>query len=148
MDRRYENVNRGLLRCRKRLEALSRMSDGWYNSAGYRPTTDAMTSSHEFLERHMFLCGEVAVFPTLRGGVMLEFDWRGWDYSVEFSPEGHVMLYGFEIEGDGEIEPDEFEPLTNGFHKKVARTIGAYDAWTENSPRETGNYIVKYTWTS
>ena len=28
----------------------------------------------------MFLSGEIAVFPTLPGGVMLEFDWRGWDY--------------------------------------------------------------------
>ena len=91
----------------------------------------------------MFLCGEIAVFPTLPGGVMLEFDWRGWDYSVEFSPEGHVMLYGCEIEGNGAIEPDEFEPLTDSFHKMVARTIGAHDAWTENSPKETKNYIVK-----
>ena len=142
-ERLDEDILRDLLRCVKRLWQLAGIEDGWYDGAGRRPTRKALISSGEFLEHHMILCGAFSICPTPRGGIMFEFDWRGWDYSVEVNSAGCVMLYGMEIEGNGEIEPEQFVPLNDDFHSLVTRVMGADDTWKGKSRTVTKNSIVK-----
>jgi hypothetical protein len=48
---------------------------------------------------------------------------RGWDYSVEFGPDGTVEMYGVEVSGSDEMEPVRYPALGADF-------IGVFDART------------------
>lgn len=103
-----------LARCKERLIQISALEAGWDNGHGDAIQSAAVARAHQFLEKRPALCGAYKVYPTSEGGVLLEFERNGWDYSVEFKADG-VEMYGIEVDGDGEMEPLAFAEMAEDF---------------------------------
>lgn len=101
----------GLDRCGRRIAALSAISDGWHDGGGNAPTHLAVTAALCFLAGNRPLAEHFSIFPTDAGGVLFEFVKEGWDYSVEFWPDGRMETYGVEIDGEGETDALECEAV-------------------------------------
>ena len=114
------------LPCLRRINDLSMLKKGWYNGAGLRPTRKAVASAKAFLSEYFHMADDLDVCATSRGGVAFEFERRGWDYTVEFNSVGRVILYGMEIDGEGEIEPKRSSVMDDKFHALVNKIIGGW----------------------
>ena len=109
-------------RCKKRLQHLETLKDGWLDGAGRAPTALALRSARQFLRRFAEHSELFSIFPTENGGVLFEFSCGEWAYSVEFSAGGLVMFYGIEIAGEGEILPP---PRFQALREPLLSRIGA-----------------------
>jgi len=104
------------LRCVLRLDELAELKSGWHgNEEGEAISMAAREAAESFLHLRSKYLETYRIYPTLEGGVLIEFIASGWDLSVEFLPEGAVQLYGIETNGDGEFEPIEFSGLNDDF---------------------------------
>jgi hypothetical protein len=64
-----------------------------------------------------------AVAPTEEGGVLLEFEAKGWDYGVEFNPDGSFKFFGIEIDGREECSLDFIPSNFQMLQERVKGTI-------------------------
>ncbi|RVP23814.1 hypothetical protein CN080_11845 [Sinorhizobium meliloti] len=113
-----------LMKCRSRLTELRNLQDGWLNGSGSSPTENAASTAERFIRKRPAYSREFGIFPTPAGGIVLELEVDGWDYSVEFSSEGSVEMYGIEVGGPEELEPQYFEGINPEFLNFFDRRVG------------------------
>jgi len=106
-----ENINR----CRTRLQELRALQAGWCDGVGSPLTDAALQLSELFLNKRPYFADAYRLYPTEVGGILIEFEVRRWDFSIEFGPSGTIEMYGVEIDGGGEMEPQEFDSLGDKF---------------------------------
>lgn len=115
----------GLARCHERLNTLRSLKNGWHSSEEGEPVSDlAHTACRSFLGRRASRSKEYRIFPTIEGGLLIEFIANGWDNSVEFKPDGGVDFFGVELEGDGEFGPETFSKLDDDFYTLFDKKTG------------------------
>lgn len=77
---------------RRRLDELSRMTHGWYGEGeGKVPTPAAIETARHFLESAELIGVRVYVYPTLEGGVQLEWG-EGHEFHIGPSGYGELIL--------------------------------------------------------
>ena len=106
---------RDLGRARARLAELCRLEAGWHDGDGAAMDAAAVHAAENFLDMRPSQASASRIYPTDAGGVLFEFESRGWDYSVEFGAGGSVQFYGIEINGTKEIAPQSFMRLNQEF---------------------------------
>lgn len=82
---------------------------------GARPGEHAVSAAGELLRARPGFARLYRIFPTFEGGVLFEFEARGWDYSIEFGPCGEVEMFGVEIDGPREMEARRFHQVGHEF---------------------------------
>lgn len=112
------DVSADLERCRTRLAELRQLESGWHDGEGVALKSAAIEAAEKLIAKRWGLAGAYRIFPTEEGGVLIEFEHNGWDFSLEFSPAGSVEMFGVEIDGLGEKEPQSFRQLDDDFFNK------------------------------
>ena len=107
------------MRCMERLTDLGILNDGWHDGQGSAPSDEAIKAARDLLRQRPSLAGALTVFPTLGGGVLLEFEVHGWDYSVEIEADGAVEFLGVQVKGTEELEPVRFKDTGKDFLAKL-----------------------------
>lgn len=100
-----------LERCRKRIQSMAGLNDGWHDGGGKAVRLDAIAAAERLLSARPQLAGAYHIYPTDAGGILFEFVHSGWDYSVEVQPGNEIEIYGVQVEGVGDIDPKEFPGL-------------------------------------
>jgi hypothetical protein len=113
-----------IMRCRDRLNELSSLGAGWHDGDGNAVTPSAVEAAKVFLAKRPFFAGAYRLYPTEAGGILFEFKNDGWDFSVEFGAEGTVEMYGIQISGSEEMEPEFFGRLGEDFIKVFDEHMG------------------------
>ncbi|WP_294394656.1 hypothetical protein [uncultured Sphingomonas sp.] len=117
------SIEAGMTRSFERLEELGRLKQGWLDGHGAAIDETALRSAHQFITARVVLAGAMRIYPNEGAGVLIELEAGGWDMSLEFAANGSVELYGIEVNGDDEIEPESFadvgEQLLAAFDAKV-----------------------------
>ena len=113
-----------VMRCMARLTDLGNLRDGWHDGEGSAPSAEAIKVAKTFLRQRPSLAGALSVFPTLAGGVLLEFEVRGWDYSVEIEADGGLEFFGIQIEGPEELEAKHFMNAGEDFLAEFDARVG------------------------
>lgn len=72
----------------KRLDELSRWSDGW--EKGHATTPESLKISQDMLS--ILTCERPSIYPTPEGGIQFEWVFKGWAVDLSFSPDG--LSYG------------------------------------------------------
>jgi hypothetical protein len=121
MDHIDAPIGAELVRCRQRVAELRVLNAGWHDGSGEAIDAAAADAAERFLAKRPFLASHYGIYPTDAGGLVFEFETRDWDFSVEFGPGGTVELYGVQLNGSEEMEPQVFESLDEHF-------IAAFDA--------------------
>lgn len=107
----FDEVRSSLEKALSRLAELRLLSAGWHDGAGKQLTREALQTAEQFFVIRPALSGLYSIFPTEPGGILVDFEHKGWDWSLEFAPSGKVEMYGIEVDGDQEMEPVEFATL-------------------------------------
>ena len=107
----------GLSRRKRRLEELKALVAGWHDGEGVPISRQAIDSCRSFLARRASFAKDYRIYPTLQGGILVEFIAGAWDLSVEFDPAGGVEFLGVEVEGDREFGPESFSGVDDAFLK-------------------------------
>jgi hypothetical protein len=113
----------GLSKCRARLEEIRALDHGWHNGEGEPIASIAIDAADRFLLKRHSLSGAYRIYPTAPGGVLIEFEANGWDLSVEFDPDGGIEIYGVEIDGRGQVDPQSFDDINTGFLAAFDRSV-------------------------
>ncbi|OYV35000.1 MAG: hypothetical protein B7Z80_19660 [Rhodospirillales bacterium 20-64-7] len=108
-------LSAALAKCRERLDEIRALDAGWHDGSGLQITDSALKAARLFLVKRTNFCAVFRIFPTEAGGILIDFENGGWDYSIEFSAAGRVEIYGIEIDGSGELEPEEFDFVNEKF---------------------------------
>ena len=108
-------LDAALSQCRKRLNEIKSLDAGWHDGLGLQIASEALKAANSFLSMRTSYCASFRLYPTEAGGVLIDFEHDGWDYSIEFSHVGGVEMYGIEIDGSGELEPEEFDYVDDAF---------------------------------
>lgn len=77
----------------------------------YTPGAHALSGAEELLRARPAFAPLYRIFPTFEGGVLIEFEARGFDYSIAFGPCGEVEMSGVEIDGPREMKARRFHRL-------------------------------------
>ena len=104
-----------VMKCMQRMTELKQLQDGWLDGSGLRPTDAAIGAAEHFLNKRPDLASSFRIYPMENGGVAFEFELRGWEFSIEFGPEGRVEMFGVEINGPDEMEPKTFDRVDELF---------------------------------
>jgi len=113
-----------LSRCQQRLNDISNLPKGWHHDTGERVSPQALGVANQLLMKRPSLCSSFRIFPTLQGGVLIEFDANGWDISIEISFTGELELYGVEIAGPGELDDQIFPQIDEAFLAALDLLVG------------------------
>lgn len=97
-------VSDGLSIFQKRLEDMRSLATGWHDGLGAAISAVAIKHAWDFIVRRQALSPSFKLFPETGGGVLLDFEHSGWDYSVIFNSAGSVEMYGVEIDGPRELD--------------------------------------------
>ncbi len=111
---------------RKRLDEIRSLDAGWHDGFGLQITDSALKAAEALLVKRTTFCAIFRIFPTEAGGILIDFESGGWDYSVEFSASGAAELYGVEIDGSGELEPEEFDFIDEEFLAAFDQTVSTH----------------------
>ncbi len=104
-----------LTRCRQRLLELGDLRQGWLDGVGSAISRQSIVAVESLLVKRSLLAGICRIYPTVAGGVLIEFVKGGWDFSVEIDPIGSVEMYGVQIDGAEEMEPQSFADMDEDF---------------------------------
>lgn len=115
-------ISAALSNCRKRIDEIRALNAGWHDGAGLQISESALKAAELLLAKRASFSAAFRLYPTETGGILVDFEHRGWDYSVEFSATGSLEIYGIEINGPGEREPTEFELIDEDF-------LATFDSW-------------------
>ncbi len=96
------------MKCMEKLTELRQLEDGWLDGSGVRTTDAAIEAAELFISKRPELTSAFRICPMEAGGVAFEFEVGGWDYSIEFGPDGDVEMFGVEIDGADEMRPTSF----------------------------------------
>jgi hypothetical protein len=100
-----------LERCRKRIECLSVLQNGWHDGSGAAPSPEAVATAKRLLSARPQLAGGYRLYPTDEGGIMFEFLHNGWDYSVDVLSSGKIEVYGVQVDGPDDLDATAFEGI-------------------------------------
>ena len=110
-------------KCRTRIDEIGTLKDGWNDGQGNQITQAALDAAQRFCIKHPTYCGLFRLYPTEVGGVLIDFEYHGWDFSVEISTTGGVEMYGIEIDGRQEMKPTVFPDLNSDFDAEFNRRV-------------------------
>jgi hypothetical protein len=113
-----------LMRCRGRLTELRGFETGWHDGSGAAIDAAAVDAAERFLAKRPSLAGAYHIYPTDAGGILFEFESKGWDFSIEFGLGGSVEIYGVQVEGPAEMEPQAFDGLNEVFFELFDARVG------------------------
>lgn len=117
------SIEAGMVRASERLAEIGRLKAGWLDGEGAAIQNSALESAKQFIKSRVVLASSMNIYPNEGAGVLIEIAAGGWDMSLEFAPDGSVELYGIEVDGDDEMEPESFaevgEQLLAAFDAKV-----------------------------
>lgn len=117
------SIESGVLRSRERLAEIGRLQPGWLDGQCTAIDNAALLSAQEFVQARIMHAGSMKIYPNEGAGILIELEASGWDMSLEFAPNGSVEMYGIEVDGDDELEPQIFpnvgEQLLAAFDAKV-----------------------------
>ena len=117
-------IGEDLLKCRNKLDEISALGNGWLDGGGNKVDAVVLETARHFVSRRPSLCGAYKIYPSEDGGILFEFKNNGWDISVEFNGDGSIEMYGVEISGINEKEPEQFSGLDNGFMARFDDFVG------------------------
>jgi hypothetical protein len=115
-----------ILRCRQRLGQLKGLETGWHDGGGDSISATAIASAGSFLDKRPSLARIYKIYPMDSRGVSVEIEVKGWDYSIDFLPEGGLEFYGVEIDGKDELELKSYSAATD------PAFLDSFDARTRN----------------
>lgn len=110
-----DDIVADLLKRRDRLAELLALPDGWHDGEGSSVADAAGEAAQKFLDKRPLLAAHYLIFPTLSGGILIEIEQGGWDFSVEFDPNGAVEMFGVQVDGPDEMEAKEFPAVDDDF---------------------------------
>ncbi len=110
-----EQIAAHVKRCKDRLLQLSSVGDRWHDGVGIGPSAKSVAAANDFLGHRLALSAHYRIYPTEEGGILFEFEIKGWDYSVEFLTNGHVKIFGIEIRGEGTTQELIFPAVNADF---------------------------------
>jgi hypothetical protein len=119
-------LSASLAKSRKRLDEIRALDAGWHGGFGLQITDSALKAAEALLVKRTAFCSIFRIFPTEAGGILIDYESGGWDYSVEFSASGAAELYGVEIEGSGELEPEGFDFIDEEFLSAFDKSVSAH----------------------
>ncbi|WP_375403203.1 hypothetical protein [uncultured Sphingomonas sp.] len=119
------NISAALLKCQQRIAEISMLEAGWRDGSGQAVTEAAISAATSFLFKRLSYCGTFRIFPKDDGGILVDFERDGWDYSVEFGSAGGVEFYGIEIDGAGEVQPQGFDSIEDDFLRAFDGMVNA-----------------------
>ncbi|WP_125255469.1 hypothetical protein [Brevundimonas fluminis] len=110
-----EEIVADLLKRRERLAELRKLEDGWYDGEGLGVSEAADQAAQRLLDKRPLFAAHYLIFPTVAGGILFEIEQNGWDYSVEIAADGSVEMFGVQIDGPDEMEPQNFDGINDAF---------------------------------
>jgi hypothetical protein len=102
------SIEAGMIRCHERFAEISRLQKGWLDGSGLSVNDVALKTAQQFVNSRVVLAAAMKVYPNEAGGVLIELEAGGWDMSLEFDADGSIEMYGIQIDGDDEMEPEVF----------------------------------------
>ena len=63
------------------------------------------------------------IFPTLEGGILIEFEVGNWDLSVEFAKDVTIEFYGLRISDGATLEPLSFSDIDTDLVREIDTRI-------------------------
>jgi hypothetical protein len=118
-------VSDEVTRCLQRLEELRNLRLKWKDESILPPNALALASAQKLLSERPDFAGLFSIFPNSEAGLVFEFETKGWDYSIEFTADGSVEIYGVEINGAGELEAMPFESPDSNFFIEFDSRFGS-----------------------
>jgi len=119
------SIEAGMLRSQERFAEIGRLQEGWLDGIGAAIEAAALQSAQKFVHARIVHAASMKIYPNEGAGVLIELEASGWDMSLEFAANGSVQMYGIEVDGDDELEPQAFayvgEQLLAAFDAKVRR---------------------------
>ncbi|WP_025769460.1 hypothetical protein [Thioalkalivibrio sp. HK1] len=111
----------------ERLQELSEIEKGWLGDGqGERVVELALLQAKELISARADLADLFRIFPTIDGGVSLEFDIDDWSFAVEIMPDGVVEIDGGS-EGGEVFEGRSFDGLSKDFFEALDEMVsGAF----------------------
>jgi hypothetical protein len=82
-----------------------------------------METAERLLLQRPYMSSAFRIYPTMEGGILFEFKTNAWDYSVECRPVGEIEMYGIEVDGEGELDPQRFPRLVDAFISEFDRRV-------------------------
>lgn len=107
------SLEAAMSRSYERLNELSRMKAGWLDGEGSPIEEAALRSAQQFISKRAVLVGAMRIYPNEGAGVLIELESGGWDMSLEFAPNGSIEIYGIEVDGADEMEPQTFNGVSD-----------------------------------
>ena len=121
-----EEVDQAIAKANARLTHLKTLEDGWKDGEGIVIDDRAVKSTQHFLARRSTLATSFRIYPTLDGGVQIEFEAGGWELSVEMSATGEVEFCGSRLDGTANFDPSTFAGVDDAFLRDLDKRVGEY----------------------
>lgn len=118
------SIEAGMTKSYERLAEIGQLQQGWLDGSGLAVDHTALHSAQQFVNARVVLAAAMRIYPNESAGVLIELEVGGWDMSIEFASDGSVELYGIEVDGNDEMEPETFagvcEQLLTAFDARVS----------------------------
>lgn len=116
----YDAITAAQTKLFDRLVHLSTLPDGWLDGKGKSVTSHATETAGYFIALSHHTAESYRLYPSEVGGLLVEFEWGGWDYTVECLPDGRLEMYGISLTDDTEMLPTTFETVDSDFIKEFS----------------------------
>jgi hypothetical protein len=100
-------------KAKARLEEIGHLADGWHNGEGKAISRISITRALDFVLDTRALGIDLRVYPTEIGGLLIDFEKQGWEYSVEIDSNGIPEMYGIDLAGTSEMEPTPYSDVNS-----------------------------------
>ncbi|NLS28917.1 hypothetical protein S2M10_39300 [Sphingomonas sp. S2M10] len=107
----FDEVRAAFVKCSQRVAEIGALANGWHDGNGNRIVDASLALTRSFLQARPQYCSVYRIYPTEAGAVLIDFEINGWDYSLEFTVDGGIEMYGIQVSGDSEMEPLKFTNL-------------------------------------
>jgi hypothetical protein len=111
-------------RCIQRIAEIAALPEGWHDGEGNKIGSPAIEIAYELVTKRPDLTGLFYIYPTTSGGIVFEFEFGGWDLSVEIASTGAIELYGVKTNDEEVLKPLSFFDLGPSLMKHINDRIG------------------------
>jgi hypothetical protein len=116
----YDPITAAQTKLFERLTHLSSLSEGWLDGQGRSITLEACDTAGFFIALSHQTAEAYRLYPSEVGGLLVEFEWEGWDYTVECLPDGNLEMYGISLNDDAEMLPTSFDTVDSDFIREFS----------------------------
>lgn len=116
----YDPITAAQTKLFERLTYLSSLSEGWLDGQGRSITLEACDTAGFFIALSHQTAEAYRLYPSEVGGLLVEFEWEGWDYTVECLPGGNLEMYGISLNDDAEMLPTSFDTVDSDFIREFS----------------------------